>query len=149
MWHGCKVSSSSRFLPSALLIRLFPKLDLEIYSSSLRIWRHTLGDRGVNQVLPGILKEMIVRSFGVQTLRQCTRRPQASRAIIRKFSTPSLASESSAPAAHPLVGVTSQFDHVAPRFEIEPSQIEILNSPSAFYETLKVVESDLVIRQAG
>jgi CDP-diacylglycerol--glycerol-3-phosphate 3-phosphatidyltransferase len=45
-----------------------------------------------------------------------------------------------------LVGVTTQFDLVAPKFEIEPSRIEILNSPTAFYETLKVVEADNELR---
>jgi CDP-diacylglycerol--glycerol-3-phosphate 3-phosphatidyltransferase len=85
---------------------------------------------------------MIVRSFGVQALRQCIKKPSVSRAVVRKFSTPSLSPESSASAAHPLVGVTTQLDHVAPRFEIEPSEIKILHSPAAFYETLKVVETD-------
>src|SRR2546423_3627610 len=85
---------------------------------------------------------MIVRSFGLQALRQCAKRPLVPRATVRRFSSTSLASESSAPITHPLVGVTTQFDHVAPRFEVEPSQIEILNSPAAFYQTLKVVETE-------
>jgi CDP-diacylglycerol--glycerol-3-phosphate 3-phosphatidyltransferase len=92
---------------------------------------------------------MIHRSLGVQALRQCAKRSSVSRTVVRKFSAPSLASESAAPVAHPLVGVTTQFDHVAPRFEIEPSQIEILNSPGAFYETLKVVETDNELRPTG
>ena len=108
------------------------------------------GDHKTNQGVPGCLRKMIVRSFGAQSLRQCTRRPPPStRAIVRKFSTPSFASESPVPTAHPLVGVTSQFDHVAPKFEIQPSQIEILNSPTAFYETLKVVDSNPKMRQTG
>ena len=41
---------------------------------------------------------------------------------------------------HPLAAVTSQLDQVAPRFEIDPSAICILDSPSAFYETLKVFQ---------
>ncbi|RVX71505.1 hypothetical protein B0A52_05077 [Exophiala mesophila] len=41
------------------------------------------------------------------------------------------------PATHPLAGVTSELDHIAPRFEVDPSQIEILDSPVVFYETLK------------
>lgn len=44
---------------------------------------------------------------------------------------------SSAAKAHPWAGVTSQIDVVAPRFEIDASQIEIIDSPTAFYETLK------------
>ena len=84
----------------------------------------------------------MVRSLGVQALRQCIKKPSVSRVVVRKFSTPPLSPQSSASIAHPLVGVTTQFDHVAPRFEIEPSEIKILNSPTAFYETLKVVETD-------
>ena len=85
--------------------------------------------------------EMFARRVGVQAFRCCVKRPTVvSRATARKFSTPSLApSDASAAAAHPLVGVTTQFDHVAPRFEIDPSKIEILSSPSAYYETVKVV----------
>lgn len=40
--------------------------------------------------------------------------------------------------AHPLAGVATQLDNVAPRFEVDPTQIEIIDSPTAFYETLKV-----------
>jgi CDP-diacylglycerol--glycerol-3-phosphate 3-phosphatidyltransferase len=92
---------------------------------------------------------MIVRSLGVRVLRQCIQKPPVSRAVVRKFSTQSLSPGSSASPAHPLVGVTTQFDHVAPRFEIEPSEINILNSPAAFYETLKVVEMDNELGPTG
>jgi CDP-diacylglycerol--glycerol-3-phosphate 3-phosphatidyltransferase len=33
---------------------------------------------------------------------------------------------------------TSELDRIAPKFEIEGSQIQILRTPSEFYETLKV-----------
>jgi CDP-diacylglycerol---glycerol-3-phosphate 3-phosphatidyltransferase len=92
---------------------------------------------------------MIVRSLGVQALRQCIKKPSVSRVVVRKFSTPPLSPQPSASTAHPLVGVTTQFDHVAPRFEIEPSEIKILNSPTAFYETLKVVEADNKLGPTG
>jgi CDP-diacylglycerol--glycerol-3-phosphate 3-phosphatidyltransferase len=83
---------------------------------------------------------MLARSVGVRALRQCacTRKPNVSRTVFRKYSTPSpAATDVSHGSAHPLAGVASEFDKVAPRFEIEPTQIEILDSPSAFYETLK------------
>jgi CDP-diacylglycerol---glycerol-3-phosphate 3-phosphatidyltransferase len=71
-------------------------------------------------------------------LRSFVRRPVASRILVRRLSTsPNPATGTSAVVAHPLVGATTQFDHVAPRFEIAPSEISILDSPSAFYETLK------------
>jgi hypothetical protein len=37
-----------------------------------------------------------------------------------------------------LATVTSDLDKIAPRFEVQPEQIEILKTPSEFYETLKV-----------
>lgn len=43
--------------------------------------------------------------------------------------------------AHPLAGVASQLDNVAPRFEIDPAQIDIIDSPAAFYEVLKVTST--------
>jgi CDP-diacylglycerol--glycerol-3-phosphate 3-phosphatidyltransferase len=83
---------------------------------------------------------MLVRSAGVRALRQCarSRKPYVSRTAIRKFSTPSPAAADAPNAgAHPLAGVASEFDRVAPRFEIEPSHIDILSSPSEFYDTVK------------
>lgn len=37
-----------------------------------------------------------------------------------------------------LGGITNELDRIAPRFEIKGSQVDILDSPGAFYETLKV-----------
>lgn len=36
-----------------------------------------------------------------------------------------------------LASLTSELDRLSPRFEVQPSQIEILSTPSDFYETLK------------
>ncbi|EXJ79953.1 phosphatidylserine synthase [Capronia epimyces CBS 606.96] len=87
---------------------------------------------------------MLARSIGVRVLRNCARGrrispPPAARTVTRRFSSSSTtaAHHGPPPTAHPLAGVTSQLDHVAPRFEIDPDQIEILESPTAFYETLK------------
>ena len=85
---------------------------------------------------------MLARNVGLRTLRQCAFRRIGTNARpgprVRRFSaaaSPPL--EASSGTAHPLVGIASQIDNVAPRFEIDPSQIEILDSPAAFYETLK------------
>ncbi|KAK6380084.1 CDP-diacylglycerol--glycerol-3-phosphate 3-phosphatidyltransferase [Exophiala oligosperma] len=86
---------------------------------------------------------MFARGVGVRVLRNCTRATKipstsAARQIPRRFSSTSTAiSHATPPAAHPLAGVASQLGHVAPRFEIDPDNIEILDSPTAFYETLK------------
>lgn len=37
-----------------------------------------------------------------------------------------------------LATITTDLDKIAPRFEIQPEQIEILKTPTEFYETLKV-----------
>lgn len=37
-----------------------------------------------------------------------------------------------------LATITTDLDKIAPRFEVQPEQIEILKTPSEFYETLKV-----------
>ena len=78
-----------------------------------------------------------------RTLRQygCCIRPARStltRTIVKRRMTTSVpVPVTSAAKAHPWAGVTSQIDNVAPRFEIDPNQIEIIDSPTAFYETLK------------
>lgn len=87
---------------------------------------------------------MLARSAGSRAFRQWTsvrtRAPGPKyRCSGRRFSSASApAVEAPAHAAHPLAGVASQIDHVAPRFEIDPSQIEILDGPVAFYDALKV-----------
>ena len=87
---------------------------------------------------------MIVRSI---TRCSATRRLQVCRPRIlhlkqRQYSTssPSIASSTSPPASM-LGAFTNELDKIAPKFEIHGSQIQILRSPSEFYETLKVGDS--------
>ena len=40
--------------------------------------------------------------------------------------------------ASPLASVTSELDKLSPRFDVPAGSIEVLKSPSEFYETLKV-----------
>jgi hypothetical protein len=37
-----------------------------------------------------------------------------------------------------LATITTDLDKIAPRFEIQPDQIQIIQTPAEFYETLKV-----------
>lgn len=37
-----------------------------------------------------------------------------------------------------LATVTTDLDKIAPRFEVQPDQITIIQTPAEFYETLKV-----------
>lgn len=81
---------------------------------------------------------MIVRGVRIRVLRHCVTRSQTN---IRKFTIPAATpATSTAASAHPLATVTTQLDRVSPRFEIDASAINILSSPAAFYETLKVVK---------
>lgn len=92
----------------------------------------------------------ILRSCGRPVAKTTLHRasaPAAFRIAARRFSSSSASSAAghgaaaAAPTAHPLAGVASQLDHIAPRFEIDPDDIQILDSPTAFYETLKVPSS--------
>ena len=83
---------------------------------------------------------MLVRSCAVRALRQtaCVKRNSFPRSAARRFSgTSTFTTDASSAVAHPLAGATSQFDSIAPRFEVDPSKIQILDSPSAFYEAVK------------
>ena len=83
---------------------------------------------------------MLVRSCAVRALRQstCIKRSPLPRSAVRRFSgTSTLNADVSTLGAHPLAGAATYFDSIAPRFEVDPSKIQILDSPSAFYETVK------------
>jgi CDP-diacylglycerol---glycerol-3-phosphate 3-phosphatidyltransferase len=61
----------------------------------------------------------------------------------RRFSTatsPATNANSSSTASM-LGAFTNELDRIAPKFEIQGSQIHILRTPSEFYETLKVRSS--------
>ncbi|KAJ5223586.1 CDP-diacylglycerol--glycerol-3-phosphate 3-phosphatidyltransferase [Penicillium chermesinum] len=75
--------------------------------------------------------------IGGQRLRGAACRPAARRKVCgRKFSA-SPVSQAATSAPSPLGGITVELDRIAPRFEINASQVDILNSPASFYSTLK------------
>ena len=37
-----------------------------------------------------------------------------------------------------LATITTDLDKIAPKFEIQPEQLQIIQTPTEFYETLKV-----------
>ena len=66
-------------------------------------------------------------------------RPRMDLAKPRKFSTSTpVANANSSSTASMLGAFTNELDRIAPKFEIQGSQIHILRTPSDFYETLKV-----------
>jgi hypothetical protein len=90
-----------------------------------------------------LLSKMIVRSFA-----RCARtraRPLTKWGVhqqrpSRRYSTSSPTATPSPPASSfsMLGSVTSELDKISPRFAVDPSQIQILQSPGEFYDTLKV-----------
>ena len=94
---------------------------------------------------------MMLKSVGGHRLRCSWRRSRLS--VRGKLSARNISSSiphsspdivaASASAASPLGGLTVELDRIAPRFEVPASKILILDSPGAFYETLKVRFSNL------
>jgi hypothetical protein len=89
---------------------------------------------------------MIVRTLiRAQTPRVISRRifriPNRPIETTRGFSTanaPAMASSTPPSHASMLTAITSDLDKLAPKFEIDPDQITIIQTPAEFYETLKV-----------
>ena len=60
--------------------------------------------------------------------------------MVRRHSSSSAPMASATPQSQVsmLATITTDLDKIAPRFEIQPDQIEIIQSPAEFYEKLKV-----------
>lgn len=100
-------------------------------------------DRQLEQSFPCWIvykfKLVMFKRLGEHAVRCTCRRPVTRRQIaIRKFSVHHNPDASVASTASPIGGLTTELDRIAPRFEISASNIDILDSPSSFYETLKV-----------
>jgi hypothetical protein len=79
------------------------------------------------------------KRVGEHAVRCSCKRPVVRRQIAtRRFSVYNNPNASVASTASPLGGLTTELDRIAPRFEVPASRITILDSPSSFYETLKV-----------
>ena len=78
------------------------------------------------------------RSVQTSSLAQKTSRRRYSNA------SPAPVSSTQSPVAA-LGGLTSELDRLSPRFDINASQITILQDPSEFYETLKASHSSCLI----
>ncbi|OXV07456.1 hypothetical protein Egran_04777 [Elaphomyces granulatus] len=81
----------------------------------------------------------MLKRLGGHTLR-CSawrRLPVQGKFSARNISIYSIPDVVAASTASPLGGLTIELDRIAPRFEVPASKILILDSPGAFYETLK------------
>ncbi|EEH06145.1 CDP-diacylglycerol-glycerol-3-phosphate 3-phosphatidyltransferase [Histoplasma capsulatum G186AR] len=80
----------------------------------------------------------MIKHIGLQTLRSSCRRTSITPwRSVRKFASHPYQTQSTSSPASPLGVITAELDNIAPRFEIQPSQISILDSPANFYDTLK------------
>jgi CDP-diacylglycerol--glycerol-3-phosphate 3-phosphatidyltransferase len=78
------------------------------------------------------------RCSATRRLQLC--RPRLARAKQCRFSTSATPTEAAhGPSQASMLGTfTTELDRISPRFDIQGSQVQILRSPSEFYETLKV-----------
>ncbi|KAF3482411.1 CDP-diacylglycerol-glycerol-3-phosphate 3-phosphatidyltransferase [Arthroderma uncinatum] len=83
----------------------------------------------------------MIKRIGGRTLQNCTRRCSTHTTSyispVRKFSSTSAPTASYTSSSSPIGSLTVELDRIAPKFEVKASNIQILNSPAAFYETLK------------
>lgn len=91
------------------------------------------------------------RRIGGHCFRCATRRSVTARGKLtgRKFSAYTSSNAAAPSTASPLGGITVELDRIAPRFEVSASQITILDSPSSFYQTLKVCPAIAIAILAG
>jgi hypothetical protein len=102
--------------------------------------------RRLQHLLTNIRSAMIIRSLvraqgPRSSIKRACRIPYRHSQVVRRYSTanaPSMSSSAPQSQASMLATITTDLDKIAPRFEIQPEQIEILRSPAEFYETLKV-----------
>jgi hypothetical protein len=87
-----------------------------------------------------IIRKMFARCVPRQAARRVVRSIRSSHQMPmkRRYSNSSVAPTTSSPSpGAALGGLNTELDKLSPRFDISSSQIEILRSPSDFYETLK------------
>jgi hypothetical protein len=89
-----------------------------------------------NMIIRSLLRAQAPKLAGRRTLRI----PSRTFKTTRRYSTsnPSMASSTPQSQASMLATITTDLDKIAPRFEIQPEQIQIIQTPAEFYETLKV-----------
>jgi len=94
-------------------------------------------DGNLEMIIRSLIRAQGPRSSIKHTFRVSSRHSQAT----RRYSTanaPSMSSSAPQSQASMLATITTDLDKIAPRFEVQPEQIEILRTPAEFYETLKV-----------
>jgi CDP-diacylglycerol--glycerol-3-phosphate 3-phosphatidyltransferase len=85
-----------------------------------------------------MIARSVIRCSATRRSLTCLK-PRHIRAKQRRYSTTAqVHSPEGASQASVLGAFTNELDKIAPRFDLEGSQIQILRSPADFYNTLKV-----------
>jgi CDP-diacylglycerol--glycerol-3-phosphate 3-phosphatidyltransferase len=89
-----------------------------------------------NMIIRSLLRAQAPKIAG----RRSFRIPSRTLKTTRRYSTSNASMASSTPQsqASMLATITTDLDKIAPRFEVQPEQIQIIQTPTEFYETLKV-----------
>lgn len=87
-----------------------------------------------------IIRSLIRAQAPIIASRRVLRVANRSIKTARRYSTSNASMASSTPQsqASMLATITTDLDKIAPRFEIRPEQITIIQTPTEFYETLRV-----------
>jgi hypothetical protein len=96
--------------------------------------RHLLG---FSMIVRGLIRAQVPKIAS----RRVFRMPMRPMRTARRYSTsnpPSMASSTAQSQASMLATITTDLDKIAPRFEVQPDQITIIQTPTEFYEILKV-----------
>lgn len=91
----------------------------------------------IDMIIRGCLRVQLPRVAAKRTFRTFA---QPTR-VARRYSTanaPPMASSVPQSQASMLATITTDLDRIAPRFEMQPDQITVIQTPAEFYETLKV-----------
>lgn len=117
--------------------------------TSLLSIEHFLGRRHASSMITR--RAPICLRLSKQTIR--TPRSRYNGAIQKRFastaSAPAAAPASTTSSASQLAVITNELDKLSPRFRVPADSIQILRSPSEFYETFKVRRKCEVARTAG
>lgn len=121
----------------------------ECLACLLRIQSSALASDSRKHLSPCSIQHITLSCNGHKMFARCIPRQAARRAVKsirathqmpmkRRYSNSSVTPPAIAPSpAAALGGLNTELDKLSPRFDISSSQIEILRSPSDFYETLK------------
>lgn len=97
----------------------------------------------INKKIKMIRRGLLLAKNPMGSVRGGSRVSSQRFARARRYTTanaPSTAASTSQSQASMLATITTDLDKIAPRFEVQPEQIEILRTPSEFFETLKVFD---------